>query len=238
MRTKFTLVIISFFLSNGLIWSQSNDETRYNEYKTEVGINIRDIFSGRLGTGVIYKKRFKFGNLVARNEKTALRVQFGGSGQIELNEREKFLSDSISPLLFSDIFNKGINLYCLVGVEWQKQKNRFQYFYGIDIGYRISRTERLVGWSYRSDRGYTFRVNEDNRNSIPLIGFAGIKYFISPRIALAIDSGLEVNYEFGNTDVTLINNSDGTEMTFKDLEIQNINFGFKYLNMLNLSYYF
>lgn len=234
---RHTFFILLIFVPS-FLWAQTKEDPVYNAHKSEVGINARNIFSGAIGTGIIFKKRFKFGDLVARNEKTAFRIQLGGSGQIQLNEREQALGDTISPLLFRDIFNRGYSVFGLVGVEWQKQKNRFQYFYGLDVGYRLSKTERLAGWTYSSRDGYTFRVNDEHRSAIPLIGFAGIKYFITPRIAIAMDSGFEINYEFGKTDITLINNSDGSEITIKDFDIQNINYAFRYLNMLNLSYFF
>lgn len=236
IRSSIIIIILFSFFSS---FAQNEEKKQqYNIHKNEVGIDFQNLFSGVLGASVIYKKRIGEKKFISLDEKKALRISLGGRGELPLTDRLDVLNDTLSPLNFTDLLREGFQFHCLVGLEWQKQRNRVQYFYGLETGFRYFKYKRLVGWSWNSISGYTFRFNDEVNQSIPLIGFFGVKYFLSKEFSISIETNLQVNYQHEKIDRTLINRQNGTEFESKDIIRKEINFNLDYLSSLNFSYYF
>lgn len=235
---KVLLFITCIFSCFKLSAQESKSVVQFNQYENEIAIDMQNIFRGTLGTSIIYKKRIGERKFVSANERKVVRFSVGGSGEISLSDELNFISDSISPLNFTDLFRNGYQFHGLVGFEWQKQVNRIQYFYGFETGFEYSKYNQLNGWSWNSNEGYTHHFNDERIMSIPLIGLGGIKFFISKFFSVSLESNFKINYQAEKLIRKLQTPRTSYEYTSEPIKRKEINFNFDYLSALSLSYYF
>ena len=232
---KITLIILLLFQSNYSI-SQINDkEVQFNEKKNEVGIDFQNIFSGILGTSIIYKTRIGEKKFISKDEKKALRFRLELRGGIELSSQ---LPDSITTSLFNRYRSEGFRAAIYTGYEWQKQKNRVQYFYGLETGFEYVYQYDLFSWSWNVVNGFTLVIEDERKITIPLIGFGGVKLFLSKEFSISLESNLKIEYNVVNSNRTIENEKIGLFDELPKISSNEITFRLHYLSMLNLSYYF
>lgn len=85
----------------------------------------------------------------------------------------------------------------LVGYEWQKQKGRFCYYYGIDGALRYqNETDKTDNFIWRSPNGDRVGLLKDldQQTSLWVSPFIGAKFFITHRFSLSVESHLRLLY--------------------------------------------
>ena len=97
----------------------------------------------------------------------------------------------------SSVSSKTDNYYwvlnALVGYQWQKQKGKFAYLYGIDAAFRYkNQTGNNEDFRWQSPNGLRVGFNKviDETPSFWVSPFVGVQYFISHRFSLSIESHL------------------------------------------------
>ena len=103
----------------------------------------------------------------------------------------------------------------LVGYEWQKQKGRFCYYYGIDGALKYQKkTEKNDKYTWRFPNGdrVGFRKDLDQQTSLWVSPFVGAKFFINHRFSLSVESHLRLLYGI-NTERQYF---EGTLMKYRD----------------------
>ena len=223
--------------------------------KSEIGIDFHNFFRGALGTSLVYKRRFGEKNFVSTNEKKAFRFRVGGSGSLPIayEESETGRFDTLSTtfpnstILQNNLFEdeKSISVFLLTGIEWQRQKDRFQYYFGFEMGFwhtKISETNRYRFIVNSNIEGSTYELIEKRRfdnqeNSILLNGLAGFKFFINPRFSLSIESSIETSFRMSNYNTIFEDIQNETEEVVQTKR-KRLFYSFDYLNALFVSYYF
>lgn len=242
------IIVIAFtlYISQN-VYGQEKGEVNYHKYKNEIGIDFQHLFgtfysSPAIGTSLIYKRRAPETGLIAVNEKKAYRFQLSLGGQAELGERKV---DTLINTLF-DLFDGDDRNYLsvgfAVGMEKQINRNRFQYSYGLDLGYRYL-DERVISWLYTSSgisgkTRYIRRVIHTTSHGPTLVPFFGFKFFIVPEISLSLESGIPVTMSFISRSNTEQDLPDEEIETVKKESLKEIDFYFDFLRTLNVSYYF
>lgn len=151
------------------------------------------------------------------------------------------------------------NINLGLGYEWRRGSTRLQGYYGAEvmIGYSSGTTNKYTygngysasnlspesttwngGGGVISEGGEAERVTEENNASSFSIGarpFAGVEYFVAPKISLGMEFGWSINYTtFGGSETTFESwSSSANEVTTRTVEsdggnnvaIDNDNFG-------------
>lgn len=114
-----------------------------------------------------------------------------------------------------------------LGYEWQKQTDKHQLFYGADVSYSYSVSKTTVDPSLPVT-GVFLPVR---RHAYSLSVFAGVKYFLTPRMSLSGETHLYLSY---------LNNRNYSDFDFNGLGGQSslTELRFRPLRNLNFAYYF
>lgn len=241
MKIKLTFAFLWLFCISAIGQEEEKkEEIQYNSKKTEIGIDFQSIFRDiPLGLSLVVKRRIGEKKFISKNEKKALRLKLRTSGFMPIASEYK---DSIRFLPEEDRKNDSQNfIFLSTGIEWQKQRNRIQYFYGFDVS--ISAQNEKV---YRYATGAGVNINfiyydETKRNfyTTRFNGLGGVKFFLSPEFSISLDTSF--GFYFRRTDFeTYRNTIDSTDPPKFILSSIDYTFGYgwDYLNTLNLSYYF
>ena len=239
-----TIILLTFFISsfinvNGQEKQIDIKTKQFNQHKHEIGIDIQNLFSryNSLGSSIVYKRRLGEKKFISLNDKKALRFIVGGSGEIPLN-RDRLNYDSLSTTDIRDLERSTLQLYGLIGIEWQHQKSRVQYFYGIETGFKYSQKEEASSFVYTNVSIIKFGYYNTTSYSIPINTFGGIKFFFSQEFSLSIESTFSLSYQMERVDRTVYDVVANVAADTKGAKRNEINYNFDYLSSLNFSYYF
>ncbi len=235
---RFSLSIIvtaAFFIfSNGFSQVKS-DSVKTNPYKWEVGIDFFSLLTSGNSDGVnlIVKKNYQKDN----NKEGAYRLQFSVSSNIYTNQQR-----SVGSVINSQSDGNS-NFYSLsLGKEWQVRYGNFLFYYGADAGFGIARSRRKTPNISQIDTdgntaivSYTESVSRSYSSSVT--GFLGAKFFIIPRLSLAIETSLGYQYAYQNDDTKIISTNNVLVDTAY-LKASNHNVFFRPVRFLYMSYYF
>ncbi len=80
--------------------------------------------------------------------------------------------------------------FLAVGYEWQKVRKKFTYFYGTDLLFSY------LSFKYETNniiaqQGFRSKIDDW---SLGLVGFFGVKYFISSQLSVSTESSLSILY--------------------------------------------
>jgi hypothetical protein len=216
---------------------------KYNQHKYEIGIDVKSVFSLQgIGSGLIFKKRIGEKKYISVYEKKALRLQFGGSANVPVSAKVE--SDIAgTEVREENLKNSEGFVFAGIGTEWQKQRDRIQFFYGGDFSVTLA-TSSIDSYSgvYYLGQGAYENVWNRRRQYISsgVTGFGGIRFFFSPRFSLSVESGIYFGYSFVKSSYT----HDFYDLNLIHQEIQheeNVN-GFdwstQFVRALYFSYYF
>lgn len=247
MKHKFTIGILCL-LATSLSGQQTNETPsksgiRFNQHKYEIGIDVKSIFTSiGIGTGLIFKKRIGEKKYISVYEKKALRLQFGGSAHVPVNAKVE--SDFAGAEKREEYLKKAEgSVFAGIGIEWQKQRDRIQFFYGGDFSAELS---VWSSYSYNGfyDNNYGAYENLYNykRRSLSngVTGFGGIRYFFSPRFSMSVESGIYLGYHFGkNSNFYDFYDSNLVLQKLKlEEKMNSIDWRIQYVRALYFSYYF
>ncbi|HMR42346.1 MAG TPA: hypothetical protein PKC40_00865 [Saprospiraceae bacterium] len=246
VKTILAFAFIFAILSGLSAQENTKEEPVYNQFKNEIGIDFQNLFSfNTLGSSLVFKKRIGEKRFISLNEKRVLRFQTGFfvDNSLAIDTASNNYSYFMNRYAAGDAFkDKNINSRILVGMEWQKQKGRWQFFYGFDIGVGYSIADRITGYYYQYSGNVIinegFITSKEESLNFPTYGFFGLKYFFTPRVSLSVESAISAGFSKIKSNETRHSSIEKTsEETFLIKELR-INSNFDYLRFLNLSYYF
>lgn len=248
MKHIFTLGILCLLMPR--LSAQTTSETptknavKYNQHKYEIGIDVKSLFSLQgIGTGFIFKKRIGEKKYISVYEKRALRLLLGGQYAIPTNANVD--ADFIGTDLREESLKKAEgSVFAGAGLEWQKQRDRVQFFYGGDLLTEFSVFESVAYSVYLPNQG-NYYSNETNYRyrtiAAGLNGFGGIRFFLSPRFSLGVESGIYLGYESRKTSWQYNYYSD-TNQSLNTVEneekVGSIVWRTQFVRALYFSYYF
>ena len=247
-KTNFLLIII-LLVSNLAIAQKEkkkadkSDDIQWNIHKKEIGLDFqyldRNIRLNSVGSNLIFKKHIGEKKFISKNEKKALRIQFGGFADYPVGQQDSL--DNFAGLANVN-FNEGksLNLRALIGIEWQKQIKRIQLFYGIDAGINYSENVNpySITWVTTTGNVVSYSTNDQSELKVPLYIFMGVKYFIHPRISVSLESALNVGIGWSKYKRTNYDNQFNQTNVSAEAKRQEINLGTDYLRYLNVSFHF
>lgn len=198
---KKLVFILLFIISCTSVFSQSIDKDsigqisssskiNYRKYKWDIGtdlvgiLNSKNNSEGRNAYSFFVRKNV---NHAIRNtfqtRKVGYRLRIGISTSID-NQNSSYQSTSSGSNT-----SKRIDSYMYIrpGYEWQKQWERIQFIYGVDIH---------VGYSLTRYFYADVQKEKNQKLDMGLFGFVGIKYFISPRAAISTESAWYTYYSY------------------------------------------
>ncbi len=193
---KKLIFILLFIISCTSVFSQSIDKDsigqvsssskiNYRKYKWDIGTDLIGIIDarynreGRNAYSFFVRKNV---NHAIRNtfqtRKVGYRLRIGINTSID-NQNTNYQSTSSG--------SKSTNAYIYIrpGYEWQKQWERIQFIYGVDIHVGYSLTRYFYA-DVQKEKNQKFEAG--------LFGFAGIKYFISPRVSISTETAWYTYY--------------------------------------------
>lgn len=248
VNANFTLIIL--LLISNLVIGQKEEEklpksndTQWNIYKNEIGLDIqlldRNLRLATIGTNLIFKKHIGEKKFISKDEKKALRIQFGGYADYPVGKQDSL--DRYAGLANVN-FNEGksLNIRALIGIEWQKQIKRLQLFYGFDTGVNYSENVNPYSITWISSTGEVigYSTNEESELRVPLYIFMGVKYFIHPRVSLSLESTVNVGIGWSKYNRINYDNQFNETNVTAEAKRQEINLRTDYLRYLNVSFYF
>ncbi len=245
---KFYFFLLSCFISNHCLFSQNetnDNKTIYNTHEIEVGIDVKkfvnsiltnsfeEISSLSINPALILKIRAGEKRFISINEKRAFRILADAIYlQPFINEDSLIASSNQISNTFSEALNEKLKLSLLLGYEWQKQNGKYQYFNGFDLGVEYDNSVRSL---FINTGNPNFRKIKDKRLLFPFIGFAGFKYFLSPKVSFSFESSFELRYirVFNQTIESL-----PIPVEVDEFSVNKIQLNFNFLRNVNFSYYF
>ncbi|MBK9016308.1 MAG: hypothetical protein IPM82_20810 [Saprospiraceae bacterium] len=249
--------LLALLVFNLSLFAQ-NDEGKKNEkpinqYKNEIALDFQNAFrnlvngfsdddynSEAIATSLIFRRRIGEKKFISVNEKKALRLQLGGTFSIPISSEEIYDSTLTGTSNLFNIKESRTDVYSYIGIEWQRQFDKLQVYYGLDSGVRYYK-DLDVPTVISSTSGQVNYWREINYRSIsiPLIGFAGVKYYFHPRFSLSYELSLGTAISF------IKNRQDRFEPGIEGPAEREFNYrrtgisgNSSYLRYFNVSYYF
>jgi len=172
-----------------------SEETNYNDLSEvrknnfQVDVDLSNILDGLAGAGLVLKKKFDPGKFVSVNSIRLLRAS------LRMNNTVSFQNYFKDTLANTNYPKTNLDMQIGLGLERQYIHKKFVHYYGID----------LIAAHYQSDNVYfgygggnvAYFVNyvyKYRRNRIGVNPFFGIKYYLTDRFSLGIETGFELSY--------------------------------------------
>lgn len=252
------ICLLAFLVFSLSLFAQNDEDNKkgkpINQYKNEIALDFQNAFrnlvngfsngnnnSEAIATSLIFRRRIGEKKFISVNEKKALRFQLGGTFTIPISSEEIYDSTLTGAFNFLNIKESRTDVYSYIGIEWQRQFEKLQVYYGLDSGVRYYEDVDVPVTVVSSSTGQINFWREINSRSIsiPLIGFAGIKYYFHPRFSVSYEMSFGVAIGF------LKNRQDRFEPGIEGPAEREFNYrrteisgNSDYLRYFNLSYHF
>jgi hypothetical protein len=239
MRIEKLPILFCLLISN-LAYSQTQDSLKFNnrKYKWEVGLDVKGILRGSPSSGLVFKTRKTIGKLVPISYSNNLRYLISLSGTQPTQSDFKFDENSPIRVVNTEEGKKFHFIECGIGYEHIDFYGRFNFYYGLDFGLKYSYDIPLT-YYYYSSNGDNGRIYQKTRNFGPIANpFFGIKYRITERFSVSIETGFRLGYFFNkikHIDYNISN--DPQSKTFATEKLQTIEYNFQYLRFLTFNYH-
>lgn len=175
------------------------EQKRWNLFYNEIGFNVGNLLlgGGESSTTLIYKRRYESGKLIRVRRTQARRF-------ILSLDIDKPLKDEVPDGWFNNYLQENkISAYAAVGKELQHNLGRFQLIYGLDLYAKYRKNVYLNRNYYVDPTSETIYTRDFSQYYYEIgggvTGFAGVRYFVHPRVSLAIETGLAVGYAHKET---------------------------------------
>jgi hypothetical protein len=219
-------------------------DVQWNIHKKEIGLDFKfldkNLSLRSIGSNLIFKKHFGEKKFISRNEKKALRIQFGGSADYPIGQQDSLGRNSgFRNVSFNE--QRTLNVRMLIGVEWQKQIKRIQLYYGLDIGiqyFERSNPYSITWVSFPSGDIVGYATDEESSVGIPLFGFMGLKYFIHPRVSISIESALNIGIGWSKYKLINYDNQFNETSVSAEGKRRELNFETDYVRFINVGFHF
>ncbi|MCC7246596.1 MAG: hypothetical protein IT269_13015, partial [Saprospiraceae bacterium] len=216
------LFVCAFFAANLLnaqqrIFPVRKDTAPFDNryYKQELGLDISGVFAGYVGGALVWKIRDDRSKLVPVGYSHFWRLQAGlysdnFTGIIDSFTHQNYYYESRTP---ADGY---INSWIMVGRERVNYANRFNFYYGWDFGPEYT-------YNLYNAHGTFLRILPDgsdydwigiNRKvkthslGATMAGFIGVKYRITPRISLSVESAVTAFYQWSKRKLVIQSNDE------------------------------
>lgn len=173
-------------------------EIRKNTYQLD--LDVKNVFTSLSNATLIFKKKLQSGKFIDVNSIKLLRITAKINSQTNLNDKSAGTNfASYGPVNKTDV---GIG----VGFEKQIKNKNFVHYFGIDaIGsYQTSETGTYL-YYYSEILEYNFISTYDIKTKLTKVGvnpFFGIKYYITDKISVGIETGFEFSFFNNKTNQT------------------------------------
>ena len=236
------------FCGSNVVFSQSNVlsvkdslSKRWNFYEKEIALDVkylsRELNLNSIGSNLIYKKRFGEKRFISLNDKKSYRFQIGGYSDISVNEIDSVTYGNTS-IFTKDIHDNSANIKGLFGVEWQKQINKLQLYYGFDTGIDFYLSTGFLYYNTYNGDLYSYRTQDEYRVGIPVFGFFGLKYFFHPRFSVGIESSISLGFFRTVSKYSTIQINSAAPEYSDYLKKYHIIFDVDYVRFINAAFHF
>lgn len=214
---------------------------RWNYYGEEIALDVkflnRDLNLNSIGSNLIFKKRFGEKRFISLNDKKSYRFQIGGYSDISVSEEDS-LSNGSTSIVLQDINENRANIKALFGIEWQKQINKLQLYYGFDTGLDFYLNTGFLNSRYINGDFYSYTTQEEHRIGIPVFGFFGLKYFFHPRFSVGIESSMALGFFRTVSQQTTYYASTANIEYSDNLKKYHLTFEVDYVRFINAAFHF
>lgn len=167
-----------------------NDLSEVRKNKFQVDVDISNILNGLSGAGLVLKKKFDPGKFVSVDAIKLIR------GSLRMNNTISF-QNYFKDTLANTNYPK-TNLDIQFGLGWERQyiHKKFVHYYGIDlIAAHYQNDNVYFGYAGGGSQVYYANyVYKNRRNRIGVNPFFGIKYYLTDRLSIGIETGFELSY--------------------------------------------
>lgn len=240
-KTIFTASILLFLLNAS---AQNDSITRLNrKYKTEIGVDMSQIFQRTPGTALILKLKNNRGRFVDLTSAKNYRIQFGINGSLPVSENVK--DNDTTYYIYSAKTENSLSITAMFGFEKVKFYGKFNFFYGIDFGPSYSQhSTGYTAYRYSSGQGGTvygpFDQFDLKRAAFSVSPFIGAKYRLSEHFSASIESGFTLTYFISKS--LIYSPGINSNPYLKDAQLAEENksgleLSMKYLRFLTLNYH-
>jgi hypothetical protein len=252
------ICLLALLVFNLSLFAQDDKDNKkekpINQYKNEVALDFQNAFrnlingfsnnnsdSEAIATSLIFRRRIGEKKFISVNEKKALRFQLGGAFSVPISTEEIYDSTLTGTSNLLNIKESRTDVYSYIGIEWQRQFDKLQIYYGIDSGVRYYKDLNVPAAVISSTTGQVnyWREIKNRSISITLIGFAGVKYYLHPRFSLSyeLSFGAAISFIKNRQDrfEPGIQGPAEREFNYRRTEISGNS---DYLRYFNISYHF
>lgn len=236
--TLLLIIIVTVSVFTAKAQSSLPDTAYYSRQKWEIGTDLLWLINKNTipASNIFIRRNVTYGE----NKLGAFRLRLG----FNYNSKD-FAEVNTIGQEFPD-YTIDYTVYSRVGYERQKPMGKFQLFYGADVQMQYVRhkDEKTKYIGTQPDAYPETTLIRQNTFEPGLIGFIGIKYFLSPHFAVSseINTGLYFQH-FKYYLITYDNNlgydpDDITSFGYSQYRINSWKVNFQPLSVLNFSYYF
>ena len=215
------------------------------KFKYEIGIDFQGFFKGNAGTSLILKVKKPTNGFVPLTYTTNFRFQLALSGTLPFESKVTAIDTTITNAYYNNSVSKDLFIQPMIGIERVNFYNRFNIFYGFDIGpyyHYNSNTSTYYGFVNQFySNGYPTGGTVNNYYGIAVVPFFGVKYRLTERFSISVESGINIAYDYLNcrlneTDLNTFTNQFESLTMVKNEKRFLVNM--MYLRFLNLNYHF
>ncbi len=98
----------------------------------------------------------------------------------------------------ADVKESHINFSAFLGYEKRKGRERLQLFYGGETGVDFSTVNYVYKYHYYSPTPRISKASSDSYSGLTLRGFAGVEYFVLPKISFGSEVGISMRLQHFN----------------------------------------
>lgn len=189
-------IITCLFLATAVLTATAqSEETNFNDLSEvrknnfQIDVDVSNILNGLSGAGLVLKKKFDPGKFVSVSSIKLLR------GSVRFNNIISF-QNYFKDTLVNDNHPK-TNLDIQIGIGWERQylHKKFVHYYGIDLIASHFQNDAIHS-NYAANNqiyfaSYVFKSRQDRIGINP---FFGIKYYLTDRISVGIETGFELSF--------------------------------------------
>jgi hypothetical protein len=238
--TVSTIMLLACLLSSLSLFSQARDSVMAlnRKYNREMGIDFQGVFKGTPGTSLILKVKKK-SHLVSLTFSENYRFQLGLSGSVPISSHTIQSQDSLHTTVVNTYSQ--FSIQPLVGLEKIYYYGRFNLYGGLDAGPYYNRMSQ--GYSVLSGSNYytgTLPLTSWGAG-IAIIPFAGMKYRLTERFSVSLESAFTLAYNYTKTvygGVSYSNGQNTQTWTKSEAQLSTLIFNMRYLRFLTLNYHF
>ena len=170
-----------------------NGNEKPNAPRNQIGIDVQRLFSGNIGTNLIYKRKSKQKPLNAFRISANFIIDESLSDESDFGEIPTFGNARDFRQERTD-FSFRVGLEKTIGL-----RDKLSVYYGAEIGYRYVNANTIFGFSRTTDTDgnileYLIAIQEVKNNRAIVGIFGGFKYRLNETFSFSIESGIESYY--------------------------------------------